>query len=225
MNFEFSKYIIFETNALVSNVLFQELRVLKCRSCTLSFINTELYYLLPYLKEVDLGDNDFKYFLNDAFVDLKRVRTLYLDGNYLSVLLKNFFSGQRQLEQLSVARNRIALITDTAFDNVTTLTDLNLSYNKLRQLTPRVMKPLSKSLEILDLSGNLIAAEHIQLVLRVLPNLKDLSLSEMQLNNLPADMFENNPYVENLNFASKLIILQFIIITLIQTSFPPRTQL
>lgn len=53
-----------------------------------------------------------------------------------------------------LSRNRLAKVTNGAFNNLTNLTHLDLSYNKLVRLDTVSVEPL-KSLQHLNISGNM----------------------------------------------------------------------
>lgn len=55
---------------------------------------------------------------------------------------------------IDLSRNRLAKVTNGAFNNLTNLTHLDLSYNKLVRLDPASVEPL-KNLQYLNISANL----------------------------------------------------------------------
>lgn len=111
----------------------------------------------------------------EEFHDLRRLKKLRIDGNQLSVIVDNLFIKQRSLEFLGtrffymkwcariihfqfvfadLSRNRLAKVTNDAFNSLINLTYLDLSYNKLVKLEPASMEPL-KNLHTLNISGNM----------------------------------------------------------------------
>lgn len=56
--------------------------------------------------------------------------------------------------EIDLSRNRLAKVTNGAFNNLTNLTHLDLSYNKLVRLDTVSVEPL-KSLQFLNISGNM----------------------------------------------------------------------
>lgn len=146
---------------------FQELRVLECRSCLLRRINTQIYHLLPYLSHLDLGNNRMQFIPVDEFLDLRRLHSLWLDGNQLPVVLERTFANQRQMRTLCLARNRLAMITNRAFLNLSSLVELDVGYNQLDKMEGEVMVPLAESLERLVISGNHFPVEVVKLMLQV----------------------------------------------------------
>lgn len=177
------------------------MRVFKCRDCALKNINTHLYSLLTSLVHLDLGGNMFKYISSDEFRGLRRLKVLRLDGNQLPVILEGTFSGEStpNLQSLILSRNRLAKVTAAAFVNLTTLVELNLSYNKLDIIETSTCVPLAESLRSLDISGNNIPVVEFKYILQVLVNLKNLSIADMSLgrSDIPWGLFI---YLENLAF-------------------------
>lgn len=98
------------------------LKELKCRGCNLKKINPQVYNLLQHLSELDIGDNQVIFFLQQFFIficgnkfffllqlkylekeefyDLRRLKKLRIDGNQLSVVIDNLFIQQKNLEYL-----------------------------------------------------------------------------------------------------------------------------
>ncbi|KAJ4441842.1 hypothetical protein ANN_11701 [Periplaneta americana] len=185
----------------------QELRVFRCRGCGLSNINTLIYRLMPSLLYLDLGDNEFKYVASDEFRDLKNLQVLMLDGNQLPVVLERTFGnngptgGQVDLLTLSLARNRLAKVTATAFANLTTLQELDISYNKLDRLETATFIPLAESLRRLKLSGNYIPLTELKYVLQVILKLRDLSLADMGITEIPLGLFVFHEHLRFLNLS------------------------
>lgn len=184
----------------------QELRVFSCRRCSLKNINTYLYSLLSSLTHLDLGDNQFKYIASDEFHDLRKLQVLRLDGNQLPVVLERTFSGQAKLHTLSLARNRLAKVTTAAFANLSTLINLDLSYNKLDRIESATFFPLAESLRVLNMSGNSIPITELKYVLQVAIRLKELSLADMQLTDIPLGLLVYLEHLKLLNFSGNNMI-------------------
>lgn len=177
---------------LVISYLFQELQILECRRCGLRNINPQIYNLLPHLTSLDLGENDFHFLPDDEFQDLRKLKYLWLDGNRLSVVLEKTFILQKELQKVSFARNRLAKVTNTAFLNVSSLVELDLSYNKLYRLEPIIFHPISDTLQRLYISGNKIPIADLKGVLQTLgSNIRHISMADMRFPEIPFDMFSN----------------------------------
>lgn len=74
---------------------------------------------------------------------------------------------QGRLQYLNLGRSHIAKVTNHAFDNLTSLLELDLSYNKLDRLEPITFQPLGPNLRSLHVSGNNIRIEEFTYVLQV----------------------------------------------------------
>lgn len=172
-----------------------------CRRCGLKNINAHIYSLLSSLTHLDLGDNDFKYIASDEFRDLRKLQVLRLDGNHLPVVLEKTFSWTPKLQVLSLARNRLAKVTTTAFVNLTTLLELDLGYNKLDRAETLTFQPLAESLRVLIMSGNNIPITELKYVLQVVVKLKELSIADMSLSDIPLGLLVHLEHLRFLNFS------------------------
>ncbi|XP_063230521.1 insulin-like growth factor-binding protein complex acid labile subunit [Bacillus rossius redtenbacheri] len=184
----------------------KELKVFRCRGCGLSNVNSLIYQLLPDLVHLDLGDNEFKYVDSDEFRNLRRLQVLRLDGNQLPVVLEKTFSGSPvdghlDLRHVDLARNRLAVVTAQAFANLSTLRQLDLSYNKLDRLDAATFLPMADSLRSLNLSGNTVPLAEVKYFLQQLPRLRDLGLADMGVSQLPADLFGYHEHLKTLNLS------------------------
>ncbi|XP_076274559.1 uncharacterized protein LOC143205260 [Rhynchophorus ferrugineus] len=122
-------------------------------------------------------------------------------------ITKHWFRDLNRLDELSLSDNGISCISYDAFNNLKSLTKLDLTYNKLTVLDKKTFKRLSK-LEILGLYENNIEEfdanwldgqkRHLELLgiswsslrnveasdlLRVLPNLKQVSFGHEDMPN------------------------------------------
>ncbi|KAK5615619.1 Leucine-rich repeat and fibronectin type III domain-containing protein 1-like protein [Crenichthys baileyi] len=86
------------------------------------------------LLHLTLSRNTISQILPSAFSDLRRLRALHLDSNRLTVIKDDHFKGLTNLRHLILANNQLHSISPHAFDDfVSTLEDLDLSYNNLDQ--------------------------------------------------------------------------------------------
>lgn len=158
----------------------------ECRSCALRRINTQIYHLLPYLAHLDLGYNRMQFISDDEFIDLKRLKTLKLDGNLYPVVLERTFVNQGQLRSLTLAHNRLAMITNAAFLNMSTLEELDIGYNKLDRVEGVTMVPVANTLRKLVLSGNHFGESVVKVLLQIAHKVIDVSLADMGLTEIPS---------------------------------------
>ena len=161
----------------------------------------------------------FKYLDKDEFKDLKHIRRIHLDGNQLSVVVDGLFSRQKSLGFLGktsiksnlilnfkskylimfldLSRNRLAKISGRAFVNLSNLTHLDISYNKLSTLDS--MNHLPK-LETLNISGNIqLRLLDLQGVFENLTRLQSLSIAD--ITKLPVGLFVTLPNLQMLNIS------------------------
>nr|CAH7747536.1 unnamed protein product [Callosobruchus chinensis] len=103
----------------------------------------------------------------------------------LPVVLEKTFVHQQQLKYLCLARNRLAKITNTAFFNLTSLIELDISYNRLSKLESDAVTPLADSLQKLVISGNYFTLGLIKALLQTLYRVWHLEAAHMRLKFLP----------------------------------------
>lgn len=121
----------------------------------------------------------------EEFIDLHRLKSLYLDGNQLPVVLERTFINQVHLRTLCLARNRLAKITDTALLNLSNLIDLDISYNKLSKFENVILYPVVNSLQKLSISGNYFSVSVVKLIIQTLHKIRDLQIADLKLNEIP----------------------------------------
>uniref|UniRef100_A0A8D8Z019 Insulin-like growth factor-binding protein complex acid labile subunit n=1 Tax=Cacopsylla melanoneura TaxID=428564 RepID=A0A8D8Z019_9HEMI len=179
----------------------RDLREFKCRSCGLANINPMMYSILADLTYLDLGYNQLKYLLADELQDLKKLETLFLDGNHFPVILEKSFSSQFNLQVLCLQRNRLAKVTTTAFANLSKLIELDISYNKLDRLEIATFDPIESSLRDMKISGNNIPLPDVKYVLDKLVKLRALSIADMNYTTIPKGLFKMNAHMKFLNLS------------------------
>ncbi|KAK6632451.1 hypothetical protein RUM44_007493 [Polyplax serrata] len=187
------------------------LRKFKCRRCHLTSLNKLIYQLLNDLTELDLGENEFKYLKSHEFHSLRKLKVLKLDNNLLTVVNEYTFapvtSKSKQinemsevevaLEEIDLSRNYLAKINIRSFSNLTSLTSIDISYNKLDKLEFGTFLPVVSSLKRLNISGNLISMSDLKSLFQISSQLTHVSLSDMELSNFPQGLFA---YQENLRY-------------------------
>jgi Leucine-rich repeat (LRR) protein len=98
-----------------------------------------------------------------------------------------------------IARNRLEKISGRAFVNLSNLTVLDISYNKLTALELEYMWHLPK-LQVLNISGNVqMNLLDIRSVFENLTQLRALSIAD--ITNLPSGIFEPLSNLESLNIS------------------------
>ncbi|XP_029302367.1 leucine-rich repeat and fibronectin type III domain-containing protein 1-like protein isoform X1 [Cottoperca gobio] len=138
------------------------------------------------LLHLTLSRNTISQILPSAFSDLRRLRALHLDSNRLTVIKDDHFRGLNNLRHLILANNQIHSISSHAFDDfLSTLEDLDLSYNNLAQ-APWDMIGRLTNVNTLNMDHNLI--EHVpQGVFTNLHKLARLDMTSNKLKKIPPD--------------------------------------
>uniref|UniRef100_A0A9L0JAA6 Leucine rich repeat containing 70 n=1 Tax=Equus asinus TaxID=9793 RepID=A0A9L0JAA6_EQUAS len=109
---------------------------------------------LVNLEYLILKNSRIKNVTRDGFSGINNLKHLILSHNDLENLNSDTFSLLKNLIYLKLDRNRIISIDDDTFENMgASLKILNLSFNNLTDLHPRVLKPLS-SLTHLQANSN-----------------------------------------------------------------------
>ena len=129
--------------------------------------------------------------------------------------------GLRQLESLSLSDNMIVDISDSALQELVSLSSLDLSYNKLSEfpavaavrelsMSGNMIKILDQTsleglgmLEVLHLTNMPVLARLEPLSFMFCPHLTSLSLSNnRKLSPLPAGLFSTNPGLTSLDLSN-----------------------
>ncbi|KAG7225991.1 hypothetical protein INR49_018592, partial [Caranx melampygus] len=105
-----------------------------CLFCSLTAVRKKDFANMTSLLHLTLSRNTISQILPSAFSDLRRLRALHLDSNRLTVIKDDHFKGLTNLRHLILANNQLHSISPHAFDDfLSTLEDLDLSYNNLAQ--------------------------------------------------------------------------------------------
>lgn len=117
---------------------------------------------LPIVFDLSLSHNNLTHLADSAFEGLLQLISLNLSHNQLGELQPEVFKGLVSLRQLDLSNNRITRIenkTKSSMDDLLSLENLNLSFNKLSMITARTFISsayIPQRLVHLDLSNNLI---------------------------------------------------------------------
>ena len=116
------------------------------------------------LRVLNLDGNNFTELPDNCFRKLTKLQSLSLSGNSITSLHDGTFDGLRSLQTLNLSHNHIAFIGLRVFSNATNLTSLSsldVSYNKLTSLEPwwyyRCIVGSIWSPVVINLSHNLIS--------------------------------------------------------------------
>lgn len=138
------------------------------------------------LVHLTLSRNTISQIAPHAFVGLKALRALHMDGNRLTDLKNDQLKGLVNLRHLILGNNQIHHIDPSSFDEfVSTIEDLDLSYNNLRTLPWEAIARMT-NINTLTLDHNLI--DHIGAgTFTLLTKLVRLDMTSNRLQKLPPD--------------------------------------
>lgn len=133
---------------------------------------------LKNLVTLRLDNNLLTDLYNESFEDLHSLRTLNLRNNQISVIFNNTFFSLRNLSILDLGGNKITHLMPLAFEGLDSLNNLYLDRNHLAKIDDHLIGSLHRTLQVLDLHGNLIhyLTESIQSPFVNLTKLTDLKL-------------------------------------------------
>lgn len=112
-------------------------------------------YLHDSITELDLTSNGLKVLSAQLLVDFSHLEELKVSNNELETLLRGTFKNQQKLQSLSLDRNRLQHVTSDAFQGLSSLLFLDLSCNNLGivEIEPNLFGSM-ETLTELNLSHN-----------------------------------------------------------------------
>ncbi|XP_017782876.1 PREDICTED: leucine-rich repeats and immunoglobulin-like domains protein 1 [Nicrophorus vespilloides] len=190
---------------------------------TVSLVNNQINVLqrksIPMALYLYLNNNLIKSLNADMFINISYVQSLYLNNNCLKKITVSSLMGLKaiilelshnqledledrsipEVEKLFMNNNKLTSINSKMFVNISHLSILELSYNKITEITN--CKINNSNLSILKLSHNKIS-HIVQASFEGMQMLKNLSLT----NNLITSMEMNSiPIVEYLDLSYNLL--------------------
>ncbi|XP_051535249.1 leucine-rich repeat and fibronectin type III domain-containing protein 1-like [Myxocyprinus asiaticus] len=138
------------------------------------------------LVHLTLSRNTISQIAPHAFLGLRALRALHMEGNRLTVINSDQLKGLINLRHLILGNNQIHQIELSSFDEfVSTIEDLDLSYNNLRTLPWEAIAKMT-NINTLTLDHNLI--DHIGVgTFTLLTKLVRLDMTSNRLQKLPPD--------------------------------------
>lgn len=103
---------------------------------------------------LDLSYNSLSFMHKNLFIRLYNLRMLYLQGNKISILGDDFFEHMTKLVYVNLCCNNLTAL-NVRMENMTFLTDLDVSYNNIAHLDNNTLVGLV-ALKTIDLSHNKI---------------------------------------------------------------------
>ncbi|CAD1480355.1 unnamed protein product, partial [Heterotrigona itama] len=164
------------------------LEYLKLNACNLTHISPDAFAHLENLRELEMAENDLRTLSwTSVLAPLIRLEYLNIRKTGITNLPGDAFAKNLYLRQLVLADNELwhLDVGNTLGHNLHSLQSLDLSNCNLQdRLSEEAFKNASK-LRVLNLSGNPMFAADLTAVLRHLPKLHKLSLSNCSLRRLP----------------------------------------
>ncbi|CAG0890481.1 unnamed protein product [Cyprideis torosa] len=149
---------------------------------------------LQRLRDLNLSNNNLQGTLPPkVFGTLKRLDSLSLSQNELTVLKKGVFVGLDSLRHLDLSMNSIDLVETSVFQELPQLQTLNLERNKLVSLSP-----VSKSLVNLNLAHNGLWTIREELI-NELPEIENLNLEDNDISIVKSAGFAQLKKIRSLN--------------------------
>ncbi|XP_056613661.1 leucine-rich repeat and fibronectin type III domain-containing protein 1 [Triplophysa dalaica] len=160
------------------------------------------------LVHLTLSRNTISQIAPHAFVGLKALRALHMDGNRLTLINSDQLKGLINLRHLILGNNQIHQVESSTFDEfVSTIEDLDLSYNNLRTLPWEAIARMT-NINTLTLDHNLI--DYIGVgTFTLLTKLVRLDMTSNRLQNLPPDTLFHHAQVlsdPKISSSSKLTV-------------------
>ncbi|KAJ8297664.1 hypothetical protein KUTeg_024195 [Tegillarca granosa] len=179
-----------------------------------NFCNEFNISMLPNLRVLDLGHNVFQKFKQSDFPGrcLPNVRSLSLGENIIRKIEDNTFSDLRKLERLSLTwmRTNYLVFATNAF-NITSLEKLYIGNHVNFDQNEENIKlffqncPNLKVLDMTKIRLTYLTSHQIYTMFKPLTKLVKLVLQSTALLNLPSNLFQRMPFLENLNLKNCLI--------------------
>uniref|UniRef100_G1Q656 Uncharacterized protein n=1 Tax=Myotis lucifugus TaxID=59463 RepID=G1Q656_MYOLU len=138
------------------------------------------------LRVLDLSHNELCVLPCGAFSSLPQLQELWLSGNNISNLSRESLEGLRWLKTLDLSWNQIKMLTPDWLSSLPALTSLNLLGTHLEHISGRQLQgPLKLSHLQLGSPGSV----QLEMLLKELPQLQVLALSNLNLGNLSVSSF------------------------------------
>nr|XP_018899822.1 PREDICTED: leucine-rich repeat neuronal protein 1 [Bemisia tabaci] len=191
--------------------LFRPLTFLKTvvfKSNHIKKLHENLFYKVEALEMIDFSDNRIVTPITRCMLrDLKELRYLDLSRNEIPSIDSDALEKNELLQYVNISHNKLEDVK-TLFEDLTMLTELDLSSNQIKILDKDVFEDCS-SLRRLLLNNNRI--EYLPLlVFQYLENLTELKLSNNPLKHLPTDIFHQNKRIQYLNIDNiNIVHLQY----------------
>ncbi|XP_076001142.1 uncharacterized protein LOC142994279 isoform X2 [Genypterus blacodes] len=182
----------------------KQLETLQMKGNIISHLPTFLLQNLHNLHVLDLSQNKLAEVHRGMFSGLDKLEIFRMNYNLIQNLSSDTFHNVSQLVELSLEGNKISELANEIFSSLTKLRVLNLRGNLLTTFSDKVFGIQPSSLKELNLKGNKLRELS---PLSQLTSLAHLILSSNQLSNLPSDIFSNVTALETLDLSENQLQL------------------
>ncbi|KAM9845420.1 uncharacterized protein ACBR49_012152 [Aulostomus maculatus] len=171
-----------------------QLEILKLNNNHITNISSDTFQDVAQLKELNLEGNKISQ-LEDGIFSLTNLSMLNLRGNLLATFSVNVFGFEASnLKELNLRGNRLTELS--SLSSLISLTDLNLSSNKLPYLPEDIFRNVT-ALENLDLSENQLTSLP-EVIFSNLFRIQALHLHKNQLSKIDAQLFKDQEFIQQL---------------------------
>ena len=205
---------------------------LKCSGCSLNGISEEFLQYLPKLEKINLSNNIFTQL--PSFKTWKNLKVVDLSDNLLTHIFPHALSGTN-LHGISLSNNRIKSISPDIFENSTSLTHFDISYNRLGLMNIGPVEsdsllhpdsinnsidnsiyeyysgplefliPVASNLRRLIFSGNFLKSYDLQIIMKQTRQLRFLGLGDLGLTKIPANLLRQARHLRILNVSGNAL--------------------
>ncbi|CAG9858396.1 unnamed protein product [Phyllotreta striolata] len=182
---------------------------------SLKTLPESLFDGLSDLKQLDLSLNQLTALPDDIFYSLTSLEELILSYNHLTAITNDLFRRTDRLKRLLINKNRIASIEVNSFGSLTSLTEIDLSFNQYPMNDMIEENPLSGCTDLvrMNLSHNLI--DHVP-DFNTLLNLETVDFSYNKIRVLPVLQMSSIPSIHLSDFNLSDNLITFVDFTMVE---------
>lgn len=149
------------------------------------------------IQVLNISDNQIDEIKQDTFKDMYNLKILDLSNNDIHVI-ENFSFDLLSLDHLLLQGNSLTHLWKTYFTGAKKIINLDISYNKLTDISSDAFDSLLNSIRTLKLHNNQIKHIHVGMF-RGMKYLQELNLANNQIINIDSNGFEDLQNLKVLN--------------------------
>lgn len=196
-NFSNLSYLILHHNRIQNltsfNFNISSLKLLDLSHNNINCVHTKAFENLINLETLNLCMNQIRYLNFDLTIKLK---VLDVSSNRIKVIAERFFE-KLNLARLDLRDNQIVTMNNSGISNLSLLTNLYLSFNKIEYFEENMLSNSIKTLRVLYIDSNRFKS--LDFGLEGLVNLEYLSVSDNLIQHLKNGFFDKLGKLEHLN--------------------------